>query len=203
MNVSPSEQKTIEELLQQIDKASQQLLISVRTSKHSDTTSDGISVNGTFDNGRVQIGDSTQPGRVVIRSNSASVNQNGQQSVRATEGMPAYIAVGISKPVTTYRTDSYGNRQTVTEYKAADQGFYVTARLVGERVHLKINQTDDLHENQSINTRHVSTTVSGELGEWITIGGTETDTSGSGSGLVIRSSSSKSGSGATSSGWRR
>ncbi|MTI13035.1 hypothetical protein [Sansalvadorimonas verongulae] len=191
LSVTHNEQKTVEELLQQIDKASRQFLISVRMPQHFDTSSDGVSVSGTFGNGRVQIGESSHPARVVIRSNSSSVNKDGLQSLRATEGIPAYIAVGTSKPVTTHRIDSFGNRQAITEYKAADQGFYVTARLVGEGGQLKINQTDDQHESQSISTRHLSTTVSGKLGEWITIGGTGTDRSDAHSGLVIRNTSSQ------------
>ncbi|WP_281646377.1 hypothetical protein [Parendozoicomonas sp. Alg238-R29] len=191
LRVSKEELSTVESLLQQIDKASQQLLISVRTPKKQGTANDGISVNGTFSDGRVQIGDSSQPGRVIIRSDNASTKQNGLQSVRATEGLPAYITVGTSKPITTYRTDSLGNRQSVTEYKAADQGFYVTARIIGDSVQLNIKQTDDEHENRSINTRHLSTTVSGKLGEWITIGGSGVNSSNNNSGLVVRSSSSK------------
>ena len=185
LKVTPSERKTIEELLLQIDKAPRQLLISVRTPQTLGIVNDGVSVSGT------EAG-----GRVTIRSESISSKKKGQQSVRATEGMPAYIAVGVSKPVTSYKTDSFGNMQAVSEYKNAEQGFYVTARLVGDGVQLHINQADDQHEGTAINSRHISTTVAGKLGEWVTIGRTGSDLSASGKGLVVISSSSENGSGA-------
>ena len=128
----------------------------------------------------------------MIRSDSALTSRNGQQSVRATEGMPAYIAVGSTIPVTTYRINSFGNREAVTAYKAADQGFYVTARVTGDQVILDIRQTDDSREENStiIKTRHLSTQISGELGQWITISGTGSSTQSHNKGLVIRSSDS-------------
>ena len=184
LKVTPAERKTVEALLLQIDKAPKQLLISVRTPQTLGIVNEGISVSSTG-----------AGGRVTLRSDSLSSKKNGQQSVRATEGMPAHIVVGISKPVTSYKTDSFGNMQAVSEYKAADQGFYVTARLAGEGVQLQIRQADDHHEGAAINSRHLSTTVAGKLGEWITLGRTGADVSGARKGLVVISSSSKNGSG--------
>ncbi len=154
-------------------------------------------MNSTFANGRIQIGESHQSGRVVIRSDRVSGSQSGHQSVRATEGLPAYIAVGASVPVTTTRTDSSGNKERTTEYRAADQGFYVTVRVIDDRVTLSIRQTDDRHRGNVSHsyTRHLTTSVTGALGQWITVGSTSTNSQKTNKGLVARSSDVNTGSG--------
>ena len=195
LQVTSSEQKTVEQLLEQIDKAPQQLLITVRTPRFLGSTEQSVSASGVFADGKVQVGDRENSGRIVIRSDSASGTSQGRQSVRATEGMPAYIAVGSSKPVTSYRVDGLGHREQITEYKAADQGFYVIARLTGDTVILDIRQTDDQHGADAIHTSRISTSVTGEVGEWISIGRLGTEVSTENRGLVIRSSDARTGAG--------
>ena len=188
LKVTPQELVSIEQLLKQIDKPARQLLISIRT-PHTQTDSESsISASGSFANGTVQIGSDSNAAKVVIRSRDAENTKNEQQSVRATEGMPAYIAIGESIPVTSHYRDGQGRRETVTEYKQADKGFYVTARLAGETVVVDINQTNDQHQQNQIATKHLSTQVSGPLGQWITIGNTDVNSTTSQSGLVVRSS---------------
>ncbi|CAM3473251.1 hypothetical protein [Parendozoicomonas haliclonae] len=195
LKVTDKEKALVEDLLKQIDTVPQQLLITVRTPKTRSYNEQKLSAEGTFANGRVQVGNSDQPGTITIRSDSAKGKSNGTQSVRATAGMPAYIAVGQSRPVTTVQIDGLGNRQYVTEYLPADQGFYVIPRLVGEQVLLDILQTDDKHGSQAIDTRRVSTTVSGGLGQWIEIGSTGSATDTSKRGLTVRSDDASSESG--------
>lgn len=63
---------------------------------------------------------------------------------------------------------------TTAQYvDAKSEGFYVTARLVGERVLLDISTTNDSFANTRrgvINTQRVRTTVSGRIGDWIELG---------------------------------
>ncbi len=189
LQVTPQEKQSVEDLLNQIDSAPRQLLISVRTPGNNRSNQQEISAQGSFANGRVQIGSSQEKGRVVIRNNSSSSTGKGNQGVRATEGMPAYIAVGQSQPVTTVIRDSSGNRQVTTEYQSADQGFYVTARVVGDQVQLSIRQTNDRFKNDanshsSVKTQRISTSVVGRLGEWITLGGVTKNASEQGQGIV-------------------
>ncbi len=188
LKATAKEKALVEELLQQIDKAPRQLLITVRTPRSASSQERHIGVEGTFDNGKVKIGNSDQPGRVIIRNNRSNSSRVGSQSVRATEGMPAYIATGTSQPVTSWRVDSSGYRERVTEYQPADRGFYVVPRLVGDQVMLDILQSDDEFSSHTIQKRRISTTISGALGEWLKIGSIGSQGSGKNQGLVIRNS---------------
>ena len=188
LKVTPEEESEIEQLLRQIDKPARQLLISVRTPNSSTTSQNGVSASGTFADGKVRIGSNSQAGQVVIRSSDAESTENQQQSVRATEGIPALITIGESKPVNSYRRDALGRREIVTEYIPADKGFYVTARLIGDNVILDISQTNDKHQQNTIETKHLATQVTGSLGQWITLGNTDQDSTTSQGGLVVRSS---------------
>ncbi len=188
LKVTPSEKESIEELLKQIDKPARQLLISVRQPHSLGVSLSEISVSGTSANGRIQTGSSNQPAQVIIRNNSSQSHKQVQQSVRATEGKPAYITTGESVPVTTYMRSGTGTRELATEYKQADQGFYVTARVTGSTVVLDITRVNDRHQQNSITTNRLATQVRGQIGEWITIGNTDGSTTTNQSGLVVRSS---------------
>ncbi|MCL6268348.1 hypothetical protein M3P05_00095 [Sansalvadorimonas sp. 2012CJ34-2] len=188
LKVTPEEKTDVEQLLQQIDKPARQFLISVRTPHSSNNHQSGVTASGTFANDKVQVGSSVQNGNVVIRNSDALSTEKQQQSVRATEGMPAYVAVGESVPVHSYRINASGQREVVTEFKPANKGFYVTARLVGSNVVLDINQTNDQHQQNRIATKHLATQISGPVGQWITIGDTDSKSTTSQSGLVVRSS---------------
>jgi hypothetical protein len=101
-----------------------------------------------------------------------------EQKIRAVEGYPAFLYTGQSIKVPA--EDSSGN--TLLLEADALRGFYVTARLAGDRVILTISLSNDRlaeaqgkHSRESgalqIDTAHLSTTVSGHLGEWIDLGG--------------------------------
>ena len=188
LKVTADERAAIEQLIQQIDKPPRQLLISVRTPQSTGNSENSVSVSGSFHGGKVQLGQSSSNGQVIIRSNTNDKNRQGLQTIRVTEGLPAFISTGQSVPVATVRTNHLGERKVTTDYQAADQGFYVTARVVDNRVTLEIRQTDDQHQTGTIATQRISTQVSGPVGQWITIGSTGNSSTASQSGLVIRSS---------------
>ncbi|PWT71635.1 MAG: secretin, partial [Proteobacteria bacterium] len=55
-------------------------------------------------------------------------------------------------------------------------GFYVTPRVNGDRVTLEVSTSRDRLRNPAtgaISVQHVGTVVSGRLGEWIEIGGSD------------------------------
>jgi type II secretory pathway component GspD/PulD (secretin) len=93
------------------------------------------------------------------------------QQVQASEGMPALIQVGQSVPLTSSQTDSYGDCSSQTQYRNVTQGFYVTASVTGDIVHLAISTNHDRMSQERpdvVNVQSTDTTVSGRLGEWIT-----------------------------------
>lgn len=140
-------------LLQQLDTAPKRLLISV-------------------DNDDSNFQDNRGNAR-VIRYGTAN-REGGMQQVQASEGQPALIQVGQSVPVTSSSIDGYGRVQSNTEYRNVTQGFYVTPSLSGDTVRLQISTNNDRmsQERQDVvKVQSTDTTVTGRLGEWITLAG--------------------------------
>lgn len=196
VNASPASQQKVEQLLHALDTPLRNLLISVRNNSTGSGFNNNTGVSGGIRTGEVYLGAGgpvyretngrerrDNNGGVVIQSNGVRVQSNHEvrqtstqqeQSLRAIEGSPAWISTGQSIP---YRgTDQWGN--AVVDYQNADRGFYVTARVVGDRVQLDISTSNDkLSEDPRkrrhgiIDTQHVQTTASGAVGEWINLGG--------------------------------
>ncbi|MBD1554063.1 secretin N-terminal domain-containing protein [Pseudomonas typographi] len=160
VSAEPSKIDELTALLERIDRPARRLLISVdtRDSNHSDAS------GYTLNNG--------EQGR-IIRYGTAN-RSGGVQQVQTTEGTPALIQVGQSVPVTSTRSDGYGAWQSDTQYRNATRGFYVTASVTGDQVHLAISSNDDRVSQQRpdvINVQSTATQVTGHLGEWITLAG--------------------------------
>ncbi|EJM17679.1 Bacterial type II and III secretion system protein [Pseudomonas sp. GM21] len=152
-----ADQRKIDELkalISQLDVAAKRLLITVDTSDNN-----------------YQSSKSNQT-RIIRRSTSS--RDGGVQQVQASEGTPALIQVGQSVPLTSAQSDSYGDLRSQTEYRNVTQGFYVTASVTGEIVHLAISTNRDRMSQERpdvVNVQSTDTTVTGRLGEWITLAG--------------------------------
>jgi hypothetical protein len=165
-------------LLEQLDTRPRRLLISVDSSESSFQNDRGYRADGTISAGdaRVQIGRGESNGRDQVRiiSRTTDSRGGGTQQVQATEGYPALIQVGQSVPLSSTHRDPYGQAYNSTEYRDVTRGFYVTASLTGEIVHIEISSNRDrLSQAQPgvIDIQSTDTRVSGRLGEWISIGG--------------------------------
>lgn len=94
--------------------------------------------------------------------------------VRALEGTPAWITVGESVPVTTTAVSPAPGGPAVvsgTTYQQADRGFWVVPRVSGSQVTLEIETArDEPGADGVVRTQGASTTVTGRLGEWISLG---------------------------------
>ena len=149
---APSEKiQSLEALLRQLDKPAKRLLITV------DTRDSNLS--------------NTAPNTRVI---STASRDGGVQQIQTTEGTPAFIQTGHSVPLTSAQTDAYGRVLTQTDYRNVTRGFYVTASVTGETVHLAISTTRDRMSQEQpdvVNTQSTDTQVSGPLGQWITLAG--------------------------------
>ena len=158
VNAEPGKIDELRTLLQQLDTAPKRLLISV-------------------DNTDSNVQDNRGNAR-VIRYGTAN-REGGLQQVQASEGTPALIQVGQSIPITSTSTDGYGRIQSNTEYRNVTQGFYVTASVTGETVHLAISTNRDRMSQERpdvVNVQSTDTTVSGRLGEWIPLAGINRET---------------------------
>lgn len=178
VNASPAKIEEVRALLAQLDTQPRRLLISVDSNESSQQNDNGYRVDGSISGGdtEVQIGRGEVQGRDQVRiiRRSTDSRGGGTQQVQATEGYPALIQVGQSVPLTSYGHDAYGQPHSNTQYRDVTRGFYVTASLSGERVHISISSNRDRLSQTTpgyIDVQSTDTRVSGRLGEWISIGG--------------------------------
>ena len=149
---APSEKiQSLEALLRQLDKPARRLLITVDTSDNN-------------------LPDTNSSTRVY----STASRDGGVQQIQATEGVPALIQTGQSIPQTSTQTDAYGRLSAQTAYRNVTKGFYITASVTGETVHLAISTNRDRMSQEQpdvVNVQSTDTQVSGPLGQWITVAG--------------------------------
>lgn len=177
VNAAPEKISEIRQLLEQLDTRPRRLLISVASSDANYQSDRGYRADGSIAVGdaRVQIGRGEVNGHDQVRiiRRSTDSRGGGTQQVQASEGYPALIQVGQSVPIASTSRDAYGQVYRNTEYRNVTQGFYVTASLTGEIVHISISSNRDrLNHDQPgvIDVQSTDTRVSGRLGEWISIG---------------------------------
>ncbi|NUT75995.1 secretin [Pseudomonas sp. C1C7] len=172
-----ADQRKIDELkalISQLDTAPKRLLITVDTNENNVQGDQGYSINGN----KPQV-------RIINRSTDS--RDGGIQQVQATDGMPALIQIGQSVPLTSTQTDSYGDLRSETEYRNVTQGFYVTASVTGEIVHLSISTNRDRMSQERpdvVNVQSTDTTVTGRVGEWILLAGVNGQTQADKQGLA-------------------
>ena len=160
-----ADQRKIDELkalIAQLDTQPKRLLITVDTNETNFQGDQGYSVNGA------------KPSQTRIINHSTDSRDGGIQQVQASEGTPALIQVGQSVPLISSQTDSYGDLRSQTEYRNVTQGFYVTASVTGDIVHLAISTNRDRMSQERpdvVNVQSTDTTVTGRLGEWILLAG--------------------------------
>lgn len=151
VEAASSKIQNLENLLAQLDTPAKRLLITVDTRDNS-------------------LPQSNSETRVI----STASREGGTQQIEATEGVPAQIQIGQSVPLTTTQTDAYGRLLTQAEYRDVTQGFFVTATVTGETVHLAIStHLDNMSQERPdvVNMQNTNTQISGPLGQWITVAG--------------------------------
>jgi type II secretory pathway component GspD/PulD (secretin) len=113
-------------------------------------------------------------------------------TVQTLEGSETYISIGQAVPVRTTHVMPGRRGPTLrrsTAYVDVASGFYATARLSGDQVTLEISpQQQRLQPGQaggSIQSRGLSSTVTGRLGEWIELGAVREQSSESTAGVLV------------------
>jgi hypothetical protein len=153
----------------------------------------GAEVSGTVRGGDARLvipggGPAPRDGvQARVYDNRSQENLRVLQTVQVLEGRSAYVQVGQSVPLPERRVTRsvVGGRvveQVVegTEYRNVDTGFYVTPRVLGERVTLDISsQREALVARRpgAVDVQRATTTVSGRLGEWIEVAGSSEERS--------------------------
>jgi len=214
IRATPAELAEVKRVLASLDAPPKRLLITVRQDAGSERDRREAEVSGSIgnDNARVTIPGtrSGEGGNVVLRQGDdrlrarivdtqRSASSGTTQSIQVLEGRSAYIRTGESRPVRSRQVvRTFVNGQPVdrvvesTEYRNADTGFYVLPRVQGTMVTLEIDPQREAFNNDrrgTVSVQRASTTVSGRLGEWITIGGIDESRSDERSTLLGRGSS--------------
>ena len=173
------------------------MLLSLRSDGVGSSSRRGVDVDGTIHSGNTTIsngpGGRTTETRATIRLNNdrGTSTDNGNQSVRATEGMPAYISTGMTAPIQSYTTGPDGRRYYQQDYVDAVSGFYATARVNDGVVQISIDQSNNQLKGQTIATQQLQSQVSGALGQWLPIGVISNSASLQDQGIGSRGQSSR------------
>ena len=193
LRASPANVADIRRVLETLDTRLRRLVISVRQDAGAAQSERGGSVSGSFGSGGGTI-----IGRAI---DSSSQNQsNVSQTLQVMEGGIAAINVGQSVPVpgrVVTRTVNGVLVQDTTSYRDVGTGFQVRPRLSGtpgdERVTLEIDpHRDTPGPNGTVNIQRASSVVTGRLGEWMELGGTNISETRSGSGILSGSAAQRS-----------
>ncbi len=188
VRATPAELAQIKRVLAGIDSAPKRLLITVRQDADLERDRREVEVSGSLGNDHARAttpGSGSRSGDDRLRARIVDTQQinrdRSTQTIQVLEGHSAYIRTGESRPVPKQEVvRTVVNGQMVdrivdrTEYREANTGFHVLPRVQGDRVTLDINPQRESFDEQrrgAVNTQSVVTTVSGRLGEWISLGG--------------------------------
>lgn len=193
LRASPRNREEIKRVLATIDRPSRRLIIRVSQNRQREAASRGGEVSG-----QVVIGDSSRS-RIDGRlwDTQAAFGENTGQMVQTVEGGQAFIQVGRSLPIPMRQATIGPGGAVISEtvvFQDIGRGFFATPRLNGERVTIDISQQSDsvarFGAPGGVSTQHLTTTVTGRLGEWIELGGTSQQVGGNQTGNFGRSVSS-------------
>jgi type II secretory pathway component GspD/PulD (secretin) len=195
IKTTPENLVEIKTILESLDHSPRRLMISVKQDVGGQIQSREQSVSGRYSTGDVTVGAGdkrrSRDGLVIsghdsdgneirYRTQDSTLNANDKSTytVQATEGYPAYISTGQSVPVqnrTGYVAPDGGIIiSDSVEYVDADSGFYVMPRLSGNQVTLLIApKLTRISPGKApvFDVQNVETTATGQLGEWIELGG--------------------------------
>lgn len=198
--------KTLDEvtrLLQVMDKAPRNLVIKVRNNLVSESKSTDLNTSGNYEVGddvRVVVGDGhlkEDGAKVRINSNRNNTDRDTEHMIRVIEGGQAFIAGGEIRPYEhrtiirhRYGVSIYDN----VDYREITSGFYVIPRLTDDgKVSLQVQphyRTVNEKHSGTIDIQESETTFEAKLGEWIQIGGIDTDAKSKNSDMLSNSRNS-------------
>jgi len=186
LRASPGSVAEVRKILSQLDQSLSNLLISVRQGE-------ALGAERSAAAGAIRY-DSETGGAAAgtIRHDRLAEDREGVQRVRVLEGNPAFIHTGVAL----FQPDvvqSYGGTTVVYGgQRDVGTGFYVLPRLSGTRVNLEISPYREVLTGIGLtaDVRRTSTIVSGQLGEWIFVGGTSQGGTATQSGILSRANTS-------------
>lgn len=198
VRTTPQNLVELKKILESIDRKPRRLMITVKQDADFSGTARGADVSGRVEAGDVSVSSGGgNPGNGararVWNSQSAGADRSGQK-VQVLEGNTAFLQLGTSAPIVSRSVTStpIGPRVTEsTQFREANTGVYVRPRVQGARVTLEIAGSKERfigNAGGATSTQRFDTVVSGQLGEWIEIGGATQSRDLDAGGISYRSS---------------
>jgi type II secretory pathway component GspD/PulD (secretin) len=194
IKTTPENLAELRRILAGLDRAPRRLLITVHQDRREAlrdletgltgratrglVTGSGRPAPGSPGSGGEIPSDDGRRGDVRVLSTRTDADEVTSQRLQVLEGHEAFIATGQSVPLGERNIISGGGGaviQDTVRYQDVTTGFFVIARLSGQRVNLQISPHSARMSPRgggAIDIQAASTVVSGELGDWIEIGGT-------------------------------
>ncbi len=174
LKASARNRDEIKRALAAMDKPTRRLIIRISQNRQSEDSARGGEVSG-----QVTLGGTRRSNVGASVWDTKSVRgESNSQMVQTVEGGRAYIQVGRSLAVPMRQMIVGPGGAVVNEgviYRDIGSGFYAMPRVNGQRVTLEISQQAENFEpaygRGAVSSQRLSTTVSGQLGEWIELGG--------------------------------
>ena len=209
LRASATNRAEIKQALVVLDRPARRLMITVRQDNDVANTASGAELSGSIGSEKLRIEQqASQDARgvnVELRSSANVVrgrvySSRGQaddritQQVQTVEGGRALIQVGYALPIPLHSVVIGPNGAVFSEnvvYRDLATGFYAQPVVVGNSVTIEISpQQESLSATTAgaVRSARLATTVSGRLGEWLALGGTNQDASHDRSGSIAYSS---------------
>lgn len=205
LRASAVNRQQIKTALAALDVPLRRLLITVKQDNDSSDMASGAEVSGSIGSDRARI---IQPGsrdsrganveirrgddvvRSRVYSTRGAASDRVSQQVQTVEGGRAFIQIGYSFPVPLRQVIVGPGGAVLSEstvYRDLGTGFYAQPQVSGNNVTMDISpQQESLSTTEAgaVRSSRLMTTVSGRLGEWISLGGTVQDESRDSSGTA-------------------
>lgn len=200
IRTSPYNLEEIRELIARFDNPPKKLMIYVRQGsianqnrRYNSIETDAMVGKRT----RVIVGTPDSSGTIRYRVKDATTQskQDTTHHLQTIEGHPAFIQTGKATPIQEYSSTNNGGKtqqKITTRYRNSTSGFYVTPRVNGQQVtlHISPNREREGRVSGTFDTSYADTTVTGRLGEWMSIGGVNQHQAQSTSGILKQRSTS-------------
>ena len=134
---------------------------------------------------------------VRINSNKNTTSRDAEHMIRVIEGGKAFITAGEIRPYEHRTIIRHRNGVSVydsVDYQDVTSGFYVSPRLTGNgNVSLQVQphyRTVNDKYKGTVDVQEADTTLQTRLGEWVQIGGIDTEENSKDSGILSTSRNS-------------
>lgn len=169
VRTSPRNLADLRAALDAIDTPLRRLVVSVRFERAGDAERSGVEAR-------------TSPRSVGVGVTDERTSRDARvdQRIQVLEGGRAFIATGVSRPLTERSVVQSPRGAVVTETRAIQDvttGFFVVPRIAGDAVTLEIapQQAQPIGAGGAVAGLRASTVVRSRIGEWIALAGIQSE----------------------------